>query len=135
MVLAITKERKGFNALSTSHNQVSHRDLICGWTDKTPLALDDELSKHTRVNSLGGFHFETSIVALTPLPDVLKFTRCRGASFVSGAVTRVVDHHLRMEATSNADAYKVACGWSLPAAHKTIAGFRYSQLPILKGKR
>ena len=109
MVLAIVKERNGFNALSTSHNQVSHRDLARGWTDKTLLALDVELSKHTRVKSLGGFHLETSIVAPTPLPDVLKFTRRRGASFVSG--------------------------WSLPAAHKTIADFRYSQMLILKGKR
>ena len=97
MVLAVTRERKGFKAPATSHNQVSHIDLTCGWTDKTLLALPDELSKHTRVNSLGGEHLETSIVALTPLPEVLKFTRCRGASFVSVVITRVVVHHLRFE--------------------------------------
>ena len=44
-----------------------------------PQALDDELSKHSRVKAVGVVHAETSTGVLTPLPDVLEVIRRHNA--------------------------------------------------------
>ncbi len=62
-----------------------------------PQALDDELSKHSKVKAVGVVHAETSTGVLTPLPDILNVIRKRGALSIVDAVTSLGGHDMRVD--------------------------------------
>ena len=61
-----------------------------------PQALDDELSKHSRVKAVGVVHAETSTGVLTPMPDILDVIRKHGALSIVDAVTSLGGHDMRV---------------------------------------
>ncbi len=62
-----------------------------------PQALEDELSRHSRVKAVGLVHAETSTGVLTPLPDVLEIVRRHGAISIVDAVTSLGGHDMRVD--------------------------------------
>ncbi len=60
-------------------------------------ALDDELSKHSKVKAVGVVHAETSTGVLTPLPDILEVIRRHGALSIVDAVTSLGGHDMRVD--------------------------------------
>ena len=62
-----------------------------------PQALDDELSKHSKVKAVGVVHAETSTGVLTPLPDILEVIRRHGALSIVDAVTSLGGHDMRVD--------------------------------------
>ena len=62
-----------------------------------PQALDDELSRHSRVKAVGVVHGETSTGVLTPLPEILEVIRRHGALSIVDAVTSLGGHDVRVD--------------------------------------
>ena len=62
-----------------------------------PQALDDELSKHSRVKAVGVVHAETSTGVLTPMLDILDVIRKHGALSIVDAVTSLGGHDMRVD--------------------------------------
>ena len=62
-----------------------------------PQALDDELSKHSKVKAVGVVHAETSTGVLTPLPNILEVIRRHGALSIVDAVTSLGGHDMRVD--------------------------------------
>ena len=62
-----------------------------------PQALDDELSKHSRVKAAGVVHAETSTGVLTPMPDILDVIRKHGALSIVDAVTSLGGHDMQVD--------------------------------------
>lgn len=62
-----------------------------------PQALDDELSKHSRVKAVGVVHAETSTGVLTPLPEILEVIRRHNALSIVDAVTSLGGHDMRVD--------------------------------------
>ena len=62
-----------------------------------PQALDDELSKHSRVKAVGVVHAETSTGVLTPMPEVLDVIRRHGALSIVDAVTSLGGHDMQVD--------------------------------------
>ena len=62
-----------------------------------PQALDDELSKHSRVKAVGVVHAETSTGVLTPLPQILEVIRRHNALSIVDAVTSLGGHDMRVD--------------------------------------
>ncbi len=62
-----------------------------------PQALDDELSRHSKVKAVGVVHAETSTGVLTPLPEILEVIRRHGALSIVDAVTSLGGHDMRVD--------------------------------------
>ncbi len=62
-----------------------------------PQALEDELSRHSRVKAVGIVHAETSTGVLTPLPELLDVVRRHGAISIIDAVTSLGGHDMRVD--------------------------------------
>ena len=62
-----------------------------------PQALDDELSRHSKVKAVGVVHAETSTGVLTPLPDILDVIRKHGAVSIVDAVTSLGGHDMQVD--------------------------------------
>ena len=62
-----------------------------------PQALEDELSRHSRVKAVGIVHAETSTGVLTPLPEILDIIRRHGAISIVDAVTSLGGHDMRVD--------------------------------------
>ena len=62
-----------------------------------PQALEDELSRHSRVKAVGVVHAETSTGVLTPLPDILNVIHRHGALAIVDAVTSLGGHDMQVD--------------------------------------
>ena len=62
-----------------------------------PQALEDELSRHSRVKAVGIVHAETSTGVLTPLPELLDIVRRHGATSIVDAVTSLGGHDMQVD--------------------------------------
>ena len=62
-----------------------------------PQALDDELSKHSKVKAVGIVHAETSTGVLTPLPEIIDVIHRHGALSIVDAVTSLGGHDMRVD--------------------------------------
>ena len=62
-----------------------------------PQALDDELSRHSKVKAVGVVHAETSTGVLTPLPEILEVIRKHGALSIVDAVTSLGGHDMQVD--------------------------------------
>ncbi len=62
-----------------------------------PQALDDELSRHSRVKAVGVVHAETSTGVLTSMPEIVEVIHKHGALAIVDAVTSLGGHDMRMD--------------------------------------
>ncbi len=60
-------------------------------------ALEDELSRHSRVKAVGLVHAETSTGVLTPLPEILDVIHRHGALAIVDAVTSLGGHDMQVD--------------------------------------
>ena len=62
-----------------------------------PQALEDELSRHSRVKAVGVVHAETSTGVLTPLPEIIDVIHRHGALAIVDAVTSLGGHDMQVD--------------------------------------